>query len=161
MCLDYISIHINELSVLIRNRNRLIRHLQRLVSNGLYICGHSDPSRDNIEGRRRHILTIQVSNRYRLRNTHIQLEGRCRLIAAIYIACMNTDNQRTLLLNLNNTDRWLLFTNSNYISEYLPLYNQLFNLDLARSRVYTVPSMDTNSFILIEVYEDGYLHYRY
>jgi hypothetical protein len=156
---DYISSHLNELEELIRIKTGLISRLQRRVSNDIYICGHSNPRWNNIHGR--HMLVLQISNLTRSRNTPANIERQCRIIAAIYIASGLTPDQRTLLTNLHDVDRWMLRVNPNHISDFLPLNEQLFNIELTRSRIFTNVSNDMNNFIIVHIYEDGHIEYRF
>jgi hypothetical protein len=71
------------------------------MRDGIYIIGHPNPRWNNIHGR--HILTLQVSNGYRLRT--VNLQGQCRVIATLFTESANTDDQRILLVNLINVDR--------------------------------------------------------
>lgn len=144
---------------LIRVRTRLIRRFQRSVSHDLYIIAHSNP-RWNSRIHGRHILSFQVSNRYRLRA--VNLNGQCRRIVALYLESGNTQNQRVLLVQLINADRWLSSINPNFISEFLPLFNELFVLEQTRCSLHVERiSHDFNNFIVLHVYEDGHIEYRY
>jgi hypothetical protein len=148
------------LTELIRVRTRLVRRLQRSVSaHDLYIIAHSNP-RWNSRIHGRHILSLQVSNRYRLRA--VNLNGQCRRIVALYLEAANTQDQRLLLLQLINADRWLSRINPNFISEFLPLYDELFVLEQTRCGLYVEHiSNDFNNFIVLHVYEDGHIEYIY
>ena len=157
---NYIHNCIPDLTELIPVRTILIRRLQRSLSpDNLYIIGHSNP-RWNSRIHGRHILSLQVSNRYRLRA--LNLNGQCRRIVALYLASGNTQDERVLLLQLINADRWLSSVNPNYISEFLPLHNELFVLEQTRSGLYVENlSNDFNNFIVLFVYEDDYIEYLY
>ncbi len=111
---NYISSYLNELTELIRTRTRLITRLQRCINDDIYIIGHANPRWNNIHGR--HILTLQVLNRLRLRTGNLQ--GRYRVIATLFTESTNTNDQRILLVNLLNVDRWLSIINTNYIREF-------------------------------------------
>jgi hypothetical protein len=154
---NYISSYLNELTELIRTRTRLITRLQRRMRDGIYIIGHPNPRWNNIHGR--HILTLQVSNGYRLRT--VNLQGQCRVIATLFTESANTDDQRILLVNLINVDRWLSRINTNYISEFEPLYNELFLLEETRSRIFGTVSYDFNNFIVVRIYDSGHIEYIY
>lgn len=129
------------------------------MSQDIYIIAHSNP-RWNSRIHGRHRLSIQVSNRYRLRA--INLDGECRRIVALYLESTNNEDQRRLLVNIINIDRWLSRINSNFISEFLPLYDELFVLEQTRCSIYVEDiSDDFNNFIVVHVYEDGHIEYLY
>ena len=156
---NYISNCIDDLTELIRVRTRLVRRLQRSVSHDIYIIDHAN-TRWNSRIHGRHILSLQVSNRYRLRT--VNLNGQCRRIAALYLESANTQDQRVLLVQLLNLDRWLSSINHNFISEFLPLFDQLFVLEQTRSGLHVENiSNDFNNFIVVYVYEDGHIEYLY
>lgn len=149
----------NNLIELIRVRSELIRRLQGRVSQDIYIIGHSNP-RWNSPQHGRHILSLQVTNRYRLHA--VNLNGQIRTIVALYVASGNTQAQRTLLVQLLNADRQLSRVNPNYISEFLPLFNELFVLEQTRSRIFVEDSSnDFNNFIVFYIYEDGHIRPLY
>ena len=157
---NYIYNCIQDLTELIRVRTRLVRRFQRSVSpHDFYIVSHPN-TRWNSRIHGRHILSIQVSNRYRLRT--VNLNGQCRRIVALYLESSNTQNERILLLQLINADRWLSSINPNFISVFLPLYNELFVLEQTRSGIFVENiSNDFNNFIVVHVYEDGHIEYLY
>jgi hypothetical protein len=127
------------------------------VTDDIYIISHANPRWNSIQGR--HILTLQVSNRYRLRT--VNLQGQCRVRATLYIESGNTDDQRRLLVNLKNIDRWLSRINTNYISEFEPLLHELFVLEQTRCHIFREVSYDFNNFIVVFIYENGHIEYRY
>jgi NADH-ubiquinone oxidoreductase chain 5 len=155
----FIHSSINNLIELIRVRSELIRRLQGRVSQDIYIISHSNP-RWNSPQHGRHILSLQVTNRYRLHA--VNLNGQIRTIVALYVASGNTQAQRTLLVQLLNADRQLSRVNPNYISEFLPLFNELFVLEQTLSRIFVEDSSnDFNNFIVFFIYEDGHIRPLY
>jgi len=66
------------------------------------------------------------------------------------------------LVQLLNADRQLSRVNPNYISEFLPLFNELFVLEQTRSRIFVEDSSnDFNNFIVFYIYEDGHIRPLY
>lgn len=80
---------------------------------------------------------------------------------ALYVSLGNTEAQRTLLVQLLSADRRISRINPNYISEFEPLLYQLFLLEQTRSRIFSEGSDDFNNFIVLHVYENGHIQYRY
>ena len=156
--INHINNSLDNLRELITARRELIRHLEERVSQNLYIIAHSNP-RWNSRIHGRHILSLQVTNRYRL--DAVNLNGQVRIIVALYVSLGNTEAQRTLLVQLLSADRRISRINPNYISEFEPLLYQLFLLEQTRSRIFSEGSDDFNNFIVLHVYENGHIQYRY
>jgi hypothetical protein len=55
----------------------------------------------------------------------------------------------------------MLLVNPNYISEFFPLNTQIFELQRDRGRIRGNANNNINEFMFVDVYDDGYVLYRY
>ncbi len=156
---NYVSSHLNEVIELHRNMSLLVWALSDRVSNDIFIVGHAEILLNNVHGN--HILTLQISTRIRWMYTRQSMDRRCRIIAALYAESGLTPDQRVLLANMIYLERWMLLVNPNYISEFFPLNTQIFELQRDRGRIRGNANNNINEFMFVDVYDDGYVLYRY
>ena len=156
---------IDNIIEMIALKTNLLNRLGRLVSEHIYICGHSFLENENNNLPINHpyrnmVLAIQVSAVARARLGDQAVEGRCRMIVAVFQAIEYTNAERELIMHFRNVDNYLRQNNRNYVGIFPDLERQLFTIFLDRSHLIDF-NHDVNRFYIIQFYQDGTLRYRY